>query len=79
MARKDWWYPNISKEIEAEMQKIVKKDGARFGARDKAQLARLVLAEFVAQVEHKKGIREGLTGLGDNVERRASFNDKHLL
>jgi uncharacterized protein Veg len=79
MARSDWWYPNISREIEADLEKIVKKDGKKLGIRDKGQLARTVLSEFVVQYENKKDYHAARDSLSDAVQRRAGWHDKHLV
>lgn len=56
MARSDWYYVNIRKEQADALDKILKKQGKKWGISDKTLLIRTLIADFIAKYEEKKDL-----------------------
>lgn len=56
LARKDWYYVNIRIEQADALDKILRKEGKKWGMTDKVQLIRALIADFIAKYEEKKDL-----------------------
>lgn len=69
MARKDWFYVNIPTEQGEALDYIIKQEGKKYGIRDKAELVRVLVSDFIAKYEEHKNIiiaRKAVKGVNDN-------------
>lgn len=56
MARKDWAYINIPKQMEQAIQKIVEAEGDKYAIYDAKEFARYVLRRALINYERENGI-----------------------
>ena len=53
LARKDWYYINIANEQAEAIDKILEKEGRKWGIKDRVQLIRTLVADFIEKYEEK--------------------------
>jgi hypothetical protein len=53
LARNDWFYVNIRREQGDALDKILKKEGKKWGIHDKVTLVRVLVADLIAKYEVK--------------------------
>lgn len=56
MARKDWDYINIPKEMANAFDRIVEREGTKYGIMDRKEFARYVLRRALITYEKEHGI-----------------------
>ncbi len=56
VARGDWWYPNIPRKQADALDRIVRKEGLKYGITDKNELVRFIIADFMIRYEEKHGL-----------------------
>jgi hypothetical protein len=56
VARKDWYYAPIPVEMADTIDKIIDRDGKKYGIPDKIALIRTLLSDFISRYEEEKNI-----------------------